>query len=195
MRRWLLIALLFVLPLQMVWAAAAPYCAHEAKLSATKHFGHHEHEHQRGSESPDEARLPSRQNEQPQGHLRDSNEPRQQCHKPLRRPGLSKHANSAVNEPHRTCGHPFHDPDVKQRAILMFADQDPEGFFKFVEDTAAPVRALIRKAVQMNKLRKLGESIFWDKETLGGNEDQAVSYLLANKDKHDALKMLVKKMK
>jgi hypothetical protein len=87
------------------------------------------------------------------------------------------------------------DPDVKQRAILMFADQDPEGFFRFVEDNAAPVRALIRKAVQMNKLKKLGESIFWDKETIGGNEDQAVSYLLANKDKHDALKMLVKKLK
>lgn len=51
MRRWLLIALLFVLPLQMVWAAAAPYCAHEAKSSATKHFGHHEHEHQ-GTGSP-----------------------------------------------------------------------------------------------------------------------------------------------
>lgn len=45
MRRWLLIAMLLVLPAQMVWAAAAPYCAHETKLAAAKHFGHHEHQH------------------------------------------------------------------------------------------------------------------------------------------------------
>lgn len=46
MRRWLLVALLFVLPLQMVWAAAAPYCSHETKPGVAAHFGHHEHEHQ-----------------------------------------------------------------------------------------------------------------------------------------------------
>lgn len=45
MRRWLLIALLFVLPLQTVWGAAARYCAHETNSSAA-HFGHHVHEHQ-----------------------------------------------------------------------------------------------------------------------------------------------------
>jgi hypothetical protein len=51
MRRWLLIALLFVLPLQMVWGAAAPYCAHESQPGAAKHFGHHEHDHQGGAQS------------------------------------------------------------------------------------------------------------------------------------------------
>ncbi|MGY4829139.1 hypothetical protein ACVNIS_11220 [Sphaerotilaceae bacterium SBD11-9] len=46
MRRWLIIFLLFLVPFQMVWGAAAPYCAHEAKSSAAaKHFGHHDHEH------------------------------------------------------------------------------------------------------------------------------------------------------
>lgn len=35
-----------LLPLQMVWAAAAPYCGHEARLAATQHFGHHEHQHE-----------------------------------------------------------------------------------------------------------------------------------------------------
>lgn len=87
------------------------------------------------------------------------------------------------------------DPDIKQRAILMFADQDPEKFFSYVEDQSAPIRALIRKALSINKLRNLGEAIFWDKETLGGNEDQAVSYLIANKEKLEALKQLVKKAK
>ncbi|MCW5660079.1 MAG: cobalt-zinc-cadmium resistance protein [Burkholderiaceae bacterium] len=47
MRRWLLIAMLLVLPIQMVWAAAAPYCAHETKLvGEKKHFAHHEHQHE-----------------------------------------------------------------------------------------------------------------------------------------------------
>ena len=46
MRRWLLIALFsVVLPFQFAWAAAAPVCAHEARLDSQKHFGHHEHQH------------------------------------------------------------------------------------------------------------------------------------------------------
>ena len=52
MRRWLVIAMLFlVLPFQFVWAAAAPYCAHETQPEAAKHFGHHEHQHQGGNQS------------------------------------------------------------------------------------------------------------------------------------------------
>jgi len=49
MRRWVFALLLLVLPFQMVWASAAPYCAHETN-SAAKHFGHHEHRHQAGGE-------------------------------------------------------------------------------------------------------------------------------------------------
>jgi hypothetical protein len=45
MRRWLLIVVLLLLPYQMVWAAAAPYCTHEATDTAS-HFGHHQHKHQ-----------------------------------------------------------------------------------------------------------------------------------------------------
>ncbi len=87
------------------------------------------------------------------------------------------------------------DPDVKQRALLLFAEQDPDKFFSYVDSEESPIRSLIRKAVQMNKLKKVGESIFWDKEALGGNEDQAVAYLLANKEKYAALKQLVKALK
>jgi hypothetical protein len=50
MRRWVFAFLLFVVPFQLVWGAAAPYCAHEASVSAKKHFGHHEHKHQAGGE-------------------------------------------------------------------------------------------------------------------------------------------------
>lgn len=45
MRRWLAIFLLVLLPLQAVWAAAAPYCEHEENPTAM-HVGHHIHEHQ-----------------------------------------------------------------------------------------------------------------------------------------------------
>lgn len=48
MRRWLLIILLLVLPLQAVWAAGAPYCAHETTPAGSGHFGHHEHVHVAG---------------------------------------------------------------------------------------------------------------------------------------------------
>lgn len=44
MRRWLIIVLLTLLPLQSSWAAAAAYCAHEQGV-AGQHFGHHEHRH------------------------------------------------------------------------------------------------------------------------------------------------------
>ena len=42
MRRFLLIFMLCLLPLQWSWAAAARVCEHER---AAAHFGHHEHQH------------------------------------------------------------------------------------------------------------------------------------------------------
>lgn len=52
MRRWLILLLLAMLPIQFTWAAAAPYCAHESgheAPSSARHVGHHEHEHQAAS--------------------------------------------------------------------------------------------------------------------------------------------------
>ena len=51
MRRWLVVFMLLVLPLQFAWAAAAPYCAHEAASAAGKHPGHHQHVHQGSSDA------------------------------------------------------------------------------------------------------------------------------------------------
>ena len=44
MSRWLTIFLLFVLPVQFAWSAAAAYCQHEEVPTKT-HIGHHVHEH------------------------------------------------------------------------------------------------------------------------------------------------------
>jgi len=51
MRRLLLLFLLVFMPLQSIWAAASPYCGHEAAPQAS-HFGHHVHEHH-GDEGAD----------------------------------------------------------------------------------------------------------------------------------------------
>lgn len=54
MRRFILIFLMMLLPVQWSWAAAASVCAHEKDKS---HFGHHEHKHSASPEvaEPDEA--------------------------------------------------------------------------------------------------------------------------------------------
>jgi Ca2+/Na+ antiporter len=49
MRRWLLILLIALLPLQFTWAATAAYCQHE-RAANTQHIGHHEHEHKERAE-------------------------------------------------------------------------------------------------------------------------------------------------
>lgn len=43
MKKFLLILLLFMIPFQFSWAAAAVYCQHEQAPSS--HFGHHTHQH------------------------------------------------------------------------------------------------------------------------------------------------------
>jgi hypothetical protein len=52
MLRWLTLVLLFVLPLQFAWSAAAAYCQHE-EAPATAHVGHHSHVHQGGKSGDD----------------------------------------------------------------------------------------------------------------------------------------------
>jgi hypothetical protein len=45
MRRWLIYVLIVLMPVQLTWAAAAPYCGHETTAAAADHVGHHEHQH------------------------------------------------------------------------------------------------------------------------------------------------------
>ena len=48
MRRWFLIFLVVLLPVQLSWAAVASYCQHESGTTA-QHLGHHEHQHEAGA--------------------------------------------------------------------------------------------------------------------------------------------------
>ena len=58
MRKIIAILLLSLLPLQASWAAVAGYCQHE-QGAATRHLGHHEHQHhQTQKAASDEASSP-----------------------------------------------------------------------------------------------------------------------------------------
>ena len=46
MRRLFIVFLMFLLPLQSVWSAAATICSHEKTQSGERHFGHHEAHHE-----------------------------------------------------------------------------------------------------------------------------------------------------
>jgi hypothetical protein len=59
MRRWLMVFLLLVVPAQLIWAAAAPYCGHETSAAGQRHFGHHEHRHQGDSGAATEDGAPA----------------------------------------------------------------------------------------------------------------------------------------
>lgn len=83
------------------------------------------------------------------------------------------------------------DPVFQVSRVAEFANQDPETFFKYFDDGARPVKALLKRAIALNKLKVQGEAIFWEKECIGAGLDQAVSYLLANKEKLQALEALV----
>lgn len=50
MKKFCLILLLFVLPLQLSWAAASAYCQHE-EGKAARHLGHHSHQHKADPQS------------------------------------------------------------------------------------------------------------------------------------------------
>ncbi len=54
MKKFFLLLLLFVLPLQMSWAAASAYCLHE-EGKAAQHLGHHSHQHQASADDAPQA--------------------------------------------------------------------------------------------------------------------------------------------
>jgi hypothetical protein len=113
-----------------------------------------------------------------------------------------KRRNQAVNEAFALDGRDLDDMAIllgvfnddlifKQARIAEFAGQDPEAFLKYLSAGDRPVRAVIRKAISVGKLKQTGEAIFWEKESLGGNEDHAVSYLTSNPEKLQALEELI----
>ncbi len=58
MRRFLLLLMLCLLPLQISWAAAANYCEH-AQDKTLQHLGHHDDGHKSSSSTPEDGTQPS----------------------------------------------------------------------------------------------------------------------------------------
>ena len=61
MRRFLVLIMLCMLPLQISWAVVADYCGHE-QGKAAQHFGHHDDEHKAFSEKSDLDKQPGKSN-------------------------------------------------------------------------------------------------------------------------------------
>jgi len=59
MRRFLILVMLCLLPLQVSWAAVSDYCGHE-QGKAAQHFGHHDHDHKVFSEKSDSGKQPGK---------------------------------------------------------------------------------------------------------------------------------------
>lgn len=50
MKRFFVLLLAVLLPLQFAWGAAAAYCEHETTMQGAAHFGHHQHVHKANAE-------------------------------------------------------------------------------------------------------------------------------------------------
>ena len=59
MRRFLILVMLCLLPLQVSWAAVSDYCGHE-QGKAAQHFGHHDHDHKAVSEKSNSGKQPGK---------------------------------------------------------------------------------------------------------------------------------------
>ncbi|MBC7945409.1 MAG: cobalt-zinc-cadmium resistance protein [Burkholderiales bacterium] len=57
MKRFALILLLLVVPVEASWAAVAAWCQHE-QGQAANHFGHHDHKHQGTDDGSDDPGKP-----------------------------------------------------------------------------------------------------------------------------------------
>ena len=59
MKRLVLMFLMLMLPLQFSWAGVSAYCQHETSAAA-QHVGHHDHQHQKSSDTGDDGSTPGK---------------------------------------------------------------------------------------------------------------------------------------
>ena len=57
MRRWFVLMVVWLLPLQFAWSAASAYCQHETSAPQMQHLGHHAHAHPGEAKQPGDSRL------------------------------------------------------------------------------------------------------------------------------------------
>lgn len=87
------------------------------------------------------------------------------------------------------------DKNVQMNRVLEFADQDPEAFLEFYNSADREVKAVVKKGLKTGVLKNKGKMIMWDKDMVGADEADAVSNLLKDQTKLDAIKKNINKLK
>ena len=87
----------------------------------------------------------------------------------------------------------FDPDDAKQKHYLLEkAGAQPAEFMEFFEAPERSVKALLKKAMSLGLVKTRGGLHVWENETIGADEPQAISKLMADSDLLDALRNAVK---
>lgn len=87
----------------------------------------------------------------------------------------------------------FDPDDAKQKHFLLEkAGANPKEFIEFHDSPERSAKALLKKAISLGIVKTKGTLHVWDKETLGVNEDMAISKLMSDKDYTEGLRNAVK---
>jgi hypothetical protein len=87
----------------------------------------------------------------------------------------------------------FDPDDAKQKHFLLEkAGAEPSEFLNLFESPERSAKALLKKAVSLGIVKTKGTLHVWEKETLGADEDLAISKLMSDKDYAEGLRNAVK---
>lgn len=82
----------------------------------------------------------------------------------------------------------FDNPgELMRHRVYQWAGKKPEDYFSVLKSGDRAVRAIIRKSLQEGIFTQKGEVIMWASTVIGSNENDAVGFLLREKDIMDAL--------
>lgn len=77
--------------------------------------------------------------------------------------------------------------DIMRFKVSEWAGKRPIDYFNILDSGDRLLRAIIRKAVNDGILTVRGELVYWGNQLLGSSEDNAIKFLMENKDTYDAL--------
>jgi hypothetical protein len=87
------------------------------------------------------------------------------------------------------------DMMVQKNRVLEFADQEPEAFMEIYNSGDREAKSLIKKGLSSGVLKKKGKMVVWENETLGADEEAAISRLMKEEPLKKAVTKAVNKLK
>jgi hypothetical protein len=88
-------------------------------------------------------------------------------------------------------GEPSDNTNKQLVSILKYAEANPKDLLKLIDGPDVEVRALIREGVAKQAIELKGTIHIWERVHLGGDENEAVAKVLADKDLLTALKRTI----